>query len=316
MYPLVSPQARGCRTQSCPHCGSDNFKRNGSFKSFKRNGDSRRIQRFLCRACQRSFSRAGYSLWYRHRHRRHNSLLKKLLVHSSTLRGLSEIFEIDKDTVARHMKILADIAREDMQRAIAGCPQATHIQLDDLITFEHTKLKQLAVSLITDADRYRMLGFRVSRIPTSGLNAEKARKKYGPRPDESIENRHALLQEVLHLIDPKARFVTDKHKDYPSLIKKHCAGATHERHESRRACVAGQGEMKEGGNDPLFCINHQLAMLRARISRLVRRTWTTTKKIECLEAHLALMMEYYNRKKRPASAREYEALHDIVEKVA
>jgi len=90
---------------------------------------------------------------------------------------------------------------------------------------------------------------------------------------------------------------------------------THDRYESRRACVAGQGEMKEGGNDPLFCINHQLAMLRARISRLVRRSWTTTKKIECLEAHLALMVEYYNRKKRPACAREYEALYDATGKV-
>ena len=43
------------------------------------------------------------------------------------------------------------------------------------------------------------------------------------------------------------------------------------------APASGQGELKKAGKDPLFCINHTFAMLRANINRLIRKTWCTTK---------------------------------------
>ena len=190
MYPLVTPQQRGCRTQSCPHCGSAEFKKNGFFP---RRGDSRRIQRYLCKGCRKSFSRAGYTPWYRYRHRRLNPWIEVLLVNSGTLRGIARILKIHPDTVARHLEVQAVLAREELAQQIAGAPKASHLQLDDLITIEHTKLKQVSITLVCDANRYRMMGACVSRIPTSGINAAKAREKYGPRPDQSIENRGNLL---------------------------------------------------------------------------------------------------------------------------
>lgn len=307
MYPLATLPSRGCPTRSCPHCASTDLKRNGHYT---RRGDSRKIQRFLCRGCKRSFSRAGYSPWYRYRHRRLNPLIHKLLVTKGSLRGTARLLGIHHDTVSRHLQVLADIAREEIRLDLAARPLATHVQLDELITFEHSRLKQVAVTLISDADRYRMLGLCVSRIPTSGPNARKAREKYGPRPDESVANRDALLASVLPHISPEARFVTDQHSEYPPLIRKHCPAATHDTHVSRKASIAGQGEMKEGGFDPLFCLNHQLATLRSEISRLVRRSWTTTKKLARLEDHLMVFMAYYNRHRRPASALAYEAAVD------
>ena len=56
----------------------------------------------------------------------------------------------------------------------------------------------------------------------------------------------------------------------------------------RKGCVAGQGEMKKVGFDPLFSINHTFAMMRANISRLNRRTWNTTKKLSALVDHLSI----------------------------
>jgi hypothetical protein len=49
--------------------------------------------------------------------------------------------------------------------------------------------------------------------------------------------------------------------------------AVHIRKKSRRACVAGQGELKKGGHDPMFPLNHKAAMLRANVNRLIRKTW-------------------------------------------
>jgi hypothetical protein len=46
--------------------------------------------------------------------------------------------------------------------------------------------------------------------------------------------------------------------------------------------VAGQDELKKVGRDPLFWVNHTLAMRRANINRLIRKTWCTTKKVQPL----------------------------------
>ena len=52
---------------------------------------------------------------------------------------------------------------------------------------------------------------------------------------------------------------------------------TAEHSKGEKAAITGQGELKKKQRDPLFSINHTLAMLRANINRLVRRTWCTTK---------------------------------------
>lgn len=305
MYPLVTQRQRGCRTESCPLCGSTHFKRNGFFT---RHGDARRIQRFLCKGCGKSFSRAGYTHWYRYRHRRLNPLIHKMLTNSGTLRGIGRIVGIHPDTVGRHLDVLAKFAREQLSKQCASAPRlATHVQMDDLITFEHTALKQVSVTLISDADRYRMLGACVSRIPTSGKIAQKAREKYGIRPDESIPNRRKLLRKVSSHIAPRALICTDQHVDYPPAIKTELPGRFHASFPSKRAAIVGQGEMKEGGFDPLFCINHHLASLRAFISRLVRRTWNTTKLCERLDRHIVLFMAHYNDCRRPKKVVAREA---------
>ena len=71
-------------------------------------------------------------------------------------------------------------------------------------------------------------------------------------------------------------------------------------HIGLKSAIAGQGELKKAWRDPLFAINHTFAMLRANINRLIRRTWCSTKKIPCLEDHLALYAWVHNSKLQPA----------------
>jgi hypothetical protein len=70
---------------------------------------------------------------------------------------------------------------------------------------------------------------------------------------------------------------TDRKATYPSILKR-CLGRRliHERHSS----IA-----RRDYANPLFPINHTLAMLRDGISRLVRRTWAASKLKERLEKH-------------------------------
>jgi hypothetical protein len=60
--------------------------------------------------------------------------------------------------------------------------------------------------------------------------------------------------------------------------------------------VNGQEELKKIGKDPLFSLNHTCAMFRAHVSRLIRHTWNTTKKLENLEYHLSIYMNLHNKR--------------------
>jgi hypothetical protein len=56
----------------------------------------------------------------------------------------------------------------------------------------------------------------------------------------------------------------------------------------------GQGELKAGGFDPLFSLNHSFAMARANMNRLFRRSWCTNKLPQRLALHFAMYALYHN----------------------
>ena len=185
-------------------------------------------------------------------------------------------------------------------------PLAEHVQFDELISFEHTKMKPLSIAVISDTDCWRILDVQVSTLPASGLLAKKAREKYGFRADTSETGRSRMMARSLASIHPQAHVSTDKHAAYPSLVKRFLPKATHVRHLGAKGAVVGQGELKKLGFDPLFCINHQFASHRAGLSRLARRTWCTTKNVERLKDHLMIYLDNYNRERRPKIARDFE----------
>ena len=51
--------------------------------------------------------------------------------------------------------------------------------------------------------------------------------------------------------------------------------------------------------DPIFSINHTFAMMRANISRLIRKTWNTTKNVESLINHLHIYVWMHNTQRTP-----------------
>ena len=121
-------------------------------------------------------------------------------------------------------------------------------------------------------------------------------RKYGPRPDQSPEARHALFEALTRTVSPTALIETDQHSHYPVLTRAHFPAATHRRYKGAKGCVTGQGEMKKLAFDPLFAINHTLAMFRDRIKRLTRRTWCTTKRADRLSDLIAIYIDYHRQK--------------------
>jgi transposase-like protein len=286
-----------------PACGARIRKRG----SFRRKGSARRIARFHCLRCDRSFSQATFLPEYRQQKRELNEALTRLLVSGVSGRRLAKLMGVSRDLVARRLVFLGEQARLAHEASLsAGAslrangvsernPEEITLQFDEMETLEHTKLKPLSIGLVVEENSRQILGISVASMPAGGLLAELSRKKYGPRPDHRAAQASRLLGSLKPWVGSrKLTFRTDEKTVYPSWIRRHFPECQHLTHKGRRGCVVGQGELKKIERDPLFSLNHTAAMFRANVNRLFRRTWCTTKRPERLLAHLYLYLRYHN----------------------
>jgi transposase-like protein len=283
----------------CPYC-SPNPKSDPNFEivafgSFMRKSDSRKISRFKCLRCKKTFSRATSHPCYRQKKRHFNHAIGKLLSSGLSLRRLSLIFQISRTTVSRKLIFLGNQSRMKLYESNRNCSQVETMEFDDLETFEHTKCKPLSVTLAVESKTRRILGFSVSKMPAKGHLAEISRKKYGRRVDERQIGRHELFSEIKPFLNSHCQIKSDENPYYINDIKKFFPTSYHERFKGQRGCITGQGELKKMRFDPLFSLNHTCAMLRANINRLFRKTWCTTKRPERLSDHLAIYACFHNQ---------------------
>lgn len=209
-------------------------------------------------------------------------------------RRAARIFCLNRKTVVRKLRFLAEQARLGLQIENASSPKCEIIEFDDLETFEHTKCKPLSVILALEFKTRRILGFQVSQMPCKGRLAKLSYKKYGYRADHRAQGRKALFEEIKNYIEPNAIIKSDLSPHYPADVKKYFPEATHQPFLSKRGSSTGGGELKKTKFDPLFSINHTFAKCRADINRLFRRTWCTTKDPKRLSDHLAIYAHYHN----------------------
>lgn len=286
---------------SCPFCKSIDPSSSGSrtlsrFGSYWRKSDGKKIQRFFCFSCKRSFSKATTHPCFRQKKRHKNHLVAKLLSGDVSLREAARISKLNRKTIARKLCFLAEQARIKTEKDLLRRPKAFKVQFDDLETFEHTKCKPLSITLMIEEETRYILGFEVAQMPAKGRLAKMAFKKYGKRKDERSKARKRLFKKMKPYIFADAYFRSDSNPHYPRDLKRYFPKSTHKTVLGKRGAITGQGELKKVKWDPLFSLNHTCAMLRAHVSRLIRKTWNTTKDAERLRDHLAIYQWTHNQR--------------------
>ena len=212
------------------------------------------------------------------------------------MRRSARLLRVHRTTVERKLRYLAvksRIMHEKLLQKI-GTDKTLHMQFDDLITTEHTKLKPLSITLAVDAKRRFILGTSVSQIPAFGHLSALSKHKYGKRKSTHKEHLYNLLEKISPAVDSFAKIESDEHHLYAPAVKKIFPLANYRQYKGGRGAVVGQGELKKLRRDPLFILNHTCAMLRANINRLIRKTWCTTKDPRRLEDHLAIYVTFHN----------------------
>lgn len=262
--------------------------------AFLRACDGVMVRRFICQECRRTFSEATSTLEYRQRKRDINEPLFKLLASNNSMRRSAILIGVARKTVDHRLLYYGKVSAAYQDHLLKNIAPVQNVHFDDMETSEHTKMKPLSIPIAVHHPTRLVLSFDVASMPAKGLLAQKSKLKYGPRKDERATAWRHVLTTVSNIADPSLIITSDSHKRYPGMIRTFVPLARHIQVKGRRGCVAGQGELKAGGRDPLFSLNHTAAMLRANICRLIRRTWCTTKLKERLRCHIALYVMWHN----------------------
>jgi len=242
---------------------------------------------------------------------------------------------VHRRTVQRRIEFLGKQCKSKNDKLLAECQPVPEVQFDEMETFEHTKMKPVSVALAVDRATRVILGIEVSQIPANGLLAAKSVEKYGHRKDERRPAMGKMLAGIAPLLADQVHFESDKATWYPQVLSdvfgtKNAHTDTknekselekviqykHTTYKGRKSCITGQGELKEGKNDPLFPLNHTAAMIRYNVSRMIRRTWCTTKKVEYLIHHLNIYAYHHNlncinEQKKKKEGREGAEDHEL-----
>lgn len=274
----------------CPqnHCKSKNFVRKG--RRFRKS-DSKWIPKYQCKTCNKHFSSATFSKNYLQKKRRLNPHVYKLFCSGNSQRRIARLLKCNLKTVARKLIFLNSVL--DYQDKI-DMMQITEIQFDEMETWIHSKLKPASILMVVEKNSRKILVTKASQMPAKGLTRDKSLKKYGKLEDHRPLAFKEVFSNLRTHLNPEIEIESDESPRYPRWVESYFPQSSYKRYKGRRGCVVGQGELKGGGRDPLFSLNHTCAMFRANVNRLFRRTWCTTKDVKYLQMHLNLYAHYHN----------------------
>jgi len=290
---------RHCPLPDCPSHASGHFRwrRKGRFT---RLCDGRSVPRFVCLECRRTFSSQTFRVDYRLRKPRLHLALFRDFVSKTTMRQSARTLGCTRRTIAHRLTLLGRHCRDFHVAALERARRDGGIdgvfQLDELETYEDSRrLKPVTVPVLIERKTYFVLHATCAPLPArGGLSPAWRRKK---ETAETIEGKRksgsvaavgegfACLARMHRSAAPVA-VQTDRKKSYAAILARLFSGRLrHERHSSKQP--------RNYGN-PLFPINHTLAMMRDGVSRLVRRTWAGSKLRDRLEMHLWIWIAYRN----------------------
>ena len=291
-----------------PHCPRDacpsrlarspfRFQRKGRYR---RECDQRVVQRFQCRACNHYFSTQSFRLDFRLHKPALHVLLFDTFVSKVTQRQAARNLACTRKTVVHRLRLLAQHSRDFhgqvLERARAGGGLRGDFQLDELETFETSRrLCPVTMPVMIELHSYFVLHVEVAPLPPRGkprrkelerrLERERAegRRRSGSR--DAVERCFRVLASV-RTSQPDLWISTDHKSTYGPLLRMVMPPVYHHARHSSTA--------RRDRANPLFPINHTLAMLRDGLSRLVRRSWGASKRREWLERHAWVWIAYRN----------------------
>lgn len=268
--------------------------------SYRRACDARLVQRFRCLNCGRRFSSQTFRLDYGQHRPRLNGPIFLAMASKVNHRQTARMLGTNRKTIERRLRLWGPAIRAFHQRMLQAVQARGGLHgtwtLDEQETYEHDRrLQPVTLPILVNWRTFFILHAETAPLPArGGLRAadriRKAAKEkvHGRRTSGSSEAVASCFSAWSRVHGRGlAHLITDRKSTYPRLFKQHfgARAGMHVRVSSREA---------RNRFNPLFPINHTLAMLREHISRLARRTWAASKQRERLTDHVWIWIAWRN----------------------
>lgn len=249
----------------CPHCESDNIKKFGKVKTRKQ---SKKIQRFKCNSCKKTFTRRNFLPEYREKKPHLNKFILKGYTEGMPLRALGRVNNCHYKTSLRKFIKYGEIALEkNRKELLKNKTKCSIIQIDEMHTWIEKREQKLYIALAVSGWG-QILSFR------------------------SGADRHKIMTEMLldikTFVSDKTIFFCDDEKMYINILEKIYPECDYLNMKGREA-------------DPyLSHLNFTCALVRNRLSRMNRKSWSFNRKNERLQLNLELLKSSFNQKFKAA----------------
>jgi hypothetical protein len=266
------------------------------------------VLRFRCRECRRTFSVQTFRQDYRDRRPELNERLSMQLVSGVGYRQSARLLGMGVNAVqwkARKLARQAGMLHANLCRKL---PAERTFLLDEEETYEHASIRTLTMPVMIECNTWFVVATAVGstrRLAAAGTRRrawqDHVESQEGPRPDESHACVTAVMQELDRRLDGgRLRLRTDLKSSYATISRR----VFGDRVQHERTA----GSDPRTARNPLFPINHTLAMTRDNCGRLRRQSWLVTKQRDYLQLQMHQFTVYrnyirkrFNRDREPQS---------------
>jgi hypothetical protein len=246
--------------------------------------------------CKKGFSSHTFYCTYRQKKPFLNESIFQLYTSATTQRRLAKVLGVNLKTIVRKFLFLAQNAELlHLEKLSQQEFDVTHCQFDEMLSFEHTRLKPLSIALSVQKKDSKLVAIEVAQSHYQGVLSSIALRKYGLRPDQSHEARRKVLLTLQSQIKESCTLISDAKPVYRTEVANYVPGAKLEQVKNRGGRLQRLLKAKRRNfQDPLFELNLVAAKIRHDLSRMARKVWVTTKRQDRLQKHLMLFLASQN----------------------
>ena len=128
---------------------------------YRRPSDQKKIQRYYYKLCRKGFSEQTAAIDYRQRKRWFNQGCFTTICSGVSQRRTAYIFQVDPRTIARRVIRFGLICMKNLEAYRQTRPQVKNVQMDEMESFIHTKLKPVTIPIAVEKKTRKVLAIEV-----------------------------------------------------------------------------------------------------------------------------------------------------------
>jgi transposase-like protein len=278
-----------CNNPICPSHNSTSTKKYQKYGYYKTKHNGQPVPRYKCNFCSKTLS--GRSMLGNEKLKKPELTeeIFKLYCERMSIRGISRVLKIDKETVMSRIAYLGMLClRYHNAYLKAGLFKSDIINYDEMETKEITKLKPISVGIACCGYTGFIIDAQACEMPAK-RGSSRAIAKYGFRPDFRGVACDDVLGAAKLCCPNDVTIIADDKRAYRAWFKRSFPQAKIFQAKRLQMNVLFPAALHDKFKMDGVCAN-----IREDVSRFTRRSRIITKRMSMLQAHLYMYMAYHN----------------------